>query len=516
MFLFYPALSAILYIASFPFNFSGYVAFIALVPHFFLITSQSDIIKISASGTVFGLIISIYFSTPLYHSILINSRENTFSALPIIILTILIPNSIIFSILSLLIRNTYKISQYYRVFIPASIWILSDYLKEQSSVMLPWGLPGYTQVFTPFIQLADITGIHGISFIVILINSIIAEIISTIFYKSSAGYSAERNNFLFSTLIHQNRYKISLILILILSISATAYSHIRKKNIIESFNNAESIKYLIVQGNTESIDRWDESSSVARYQSYIQLTEKKIKEADFIVWPETVLNSSDKKNYEIMSAISSNINDTAFFITGAIRRDKKENIFNSIFILKNSGLEYIYDKNKLFPYSERPFFGYSAEAFFNSPAKFTEGNSYSIFRTGKILSGFSICFESIYPDIIRKQARSGANLLINVANDSWFGDSSVPHLQQYAVITRAIENRISIIRSSNSGISFGVSPSGDLKSVIPLNTKDISFNNLPIVSAGSFYTKNGNWIIIISIIIILSSIIYTEIRQIKN
>jgi apolipoprotein N-acyltransferase len=75
-----------------------------------------------------------------------------------------------------------------------------------------------------------------------------------------------------------------------------------------------------VQGNSESLERWNESTSSLRYQTYIQLTNKKINETDFTVWPETVLNSSDKINFEIMSGISTKLRDSGFFITGGIRR----------------------------------------------------------------------------------------------------------------------------------------------------------------------------------------------------
>jgi len=288
---------------------------------------------------------------------------------------------------------------------------------------------------------------------------------------------------------------------------------VRKTIIKNSFNNSEKIKYLIVQGNSESIERWNEASSAARYQTYIQLTDKKINTADFTVWPETVLNSSDKINFEIMSGISAKLHDSGFFITGGIRRENNGNTYNSIFVMKRNNLEYIYDKKILFPYSERPFLGATAGEFFNSPNKFTEGKSRSIFKAGNILTGYSICFESIYPSLIRKQARSGSGLLINVANDSWFGNSSVPHLQQYAVIARAIENRVSIIRSANSGISFAVSPAGEIISEIPINTRDIAYGILPVTKERSLYTKTGDWFIIITILIILFTLVKNESKE---
>lgn len=517
---FYPLLSAALFIISFPFNFSGYTAFIAFIPWFLSISNQSDLKKTAVSGAVFGLLISLYFTTPLYHSISINFTDNYFQVALLLLITAIIPNAAIYSIFALALHWIYKSPQYHRILLPASSWILIDYFKELSSIMLPWGLAGYTQVFTPFIQLADITGIHGISFIIILFNSIITELI--IAYKNvlSEPYSTETGSiqaFLKSLkkLLNSNQALFYIVLLSAFTISILAYGTIKKKNVIAAFQNSEKIKYLMVQGNTESIDRWNESTSAVRYQSYIQLSDKKIKDADFTIWPETVLNSSDKKNFEIMSGVSANLHDSAFFITGGTRRDSKGNTYNSIFVMGKNNLEYIYDKKILFPYSERPFFNTTAGAFLNSPEKFSEGTSRSIYKIGKILTGFSICFESIYPSVARKQARSNADLLINVANDSWFGDSSVPHLQQYAVIARAVENRISIIRAANSGISFAVSPAGELVTMIPFNTRDISFGILPITTERSFYSNMGNWFIILSVCLILITLVLSEIKKQK-
>lgn len=519
MHLIYTLLSSVIFIASFPFNLSGYLAFISLVPWFVSLSQISEIKKTAASGALFGIIISLYFSLPLYQSISISSPDNIIRPVLLLLFTAIAPNLIMYCLFSILMRWIYDKPQHFHIFLPASLWILLDYLKELSTVMIPWGFAGYTQVFSPFIQFAEITGIHGISFLIIMINSIIAEIIMIILNEFHYGNKTEKieSSYVLTnklTFILSNKsFFIYLFLFCVVFTTFLLYGNVRKKFITDSLKNSAQIKYLIVQGNSESLERWNESTSSLRYQTYIQLTNKKINETDFTVWPETVLNSSDKINFEIMSGISTKLRDSGFFITGGIRRDNNGNNYNSIFIMSKNNLEYIYDKKILFPYSERPFFGSTAGSFLNSPEKFTEGKSRDIFKTGDILTGYSICFESIYPSVIRKQARSGSSLLINVANDSWFGDSSVPHLQQYAIIARAIENRISIIRSANSGISFAVSPAGEIITEIPINTRDISYGILPVIKERSFYTKSGNWFIIISILIILFTLAKNEIKQ---
>jgi apolipoprotein N-acyltransferase len=190
--LIYTLLSSVIFIASFPFNLSGYLAFISLVPWFVSLSQISEIKKTAASGALFGMIISLYFSLPLYQSISISSPDNIIRPVLLLLFTAIAPNLIMYCLFSILMRWIYDKPQHYHIFLPASLWILLDYLKELSSIMIPWGFAGYTQVFSPFIQLAEITGIHGISFLIIMINSIIAEIIMIILNEFHYGNKTEK------------------------------------------------------------------------------------------------------------------------------------------------------------------------------------------------------------------------------------------------------------------------------------------------------------------------------------
>ncbi len=515
---FLPLLSSILYILSFPFNLSGHFAFIALMP-LIIISRLSEKKNSLFSGTIFGFVISIYYSLPLYHSMTLNQDSSDLLPALLILITVILPYSLIYGLFSIICRWSSEESIFFKLLIPPAFWILLDYMRELSSFFIPWGLAGYSQIYSPFIQIADTTGIHGVTFIIILSNTIIAEIViiliklhkrkTNILLNTSANFKNLKPGY------QKTLFFYFILLSTILILTAT-YGIIKKRLVTEIEHNSDKINYLIVQGNSDSVERWDEASSISRYQTYASLTVREIKNSDLIIWPETVLNSSDKINFEIMSEISSLLKDKSYFITGGIRKDKKGNTFNSIFVMKKNGLEYIYDKKLLFPYSERPFFGKTAGSFLNSPEKFSAGTSNSIYQIGEILTGFNICFESIYPSVIRKQAKSGASLIVNVANDSWFGDSSIPHLQKYNLIARAIENRIGIIRSANSGISFAVSPSGNIISEIPFNSRNISKSELPVIKGHSFYSISGNLIIILSIFILLYKLLRDEIKKNKT
>lgn len=517
MYYFSSLVSALLFIHSFPFKVSGYMALISLVPLFISLSIYQPKTKIAASGALFGFFLSLYLSIPLYQSLTLTEGKSLVLPALLIFLTLIAPNMVFYSLFGLFFRWNSKTYSKSSVLIPGSLWILIDYLKETLPFPLPWGFAGYTQVFTPFIQVADIAGVHGVTFIIITINALIAQIIlDSIKLTRNEFTDPGKEDHIRSGMISSNTNTMynSMTLIIVIA-SALLYGIPRKENVKQTMSNGHVLSYLMIQGNSESIDRWNESTSMSRYQTYARLTEKEIKNADLVIWPETVLNSSDKINFEIMTGVSALLNDGSYFITGAIRRDNNGNTFNSIFVFNKRSLQFIYDKRILFPYSERPFFGKTAGRFFNSPEKFHEGKSPGVYKIVETTAGFSICFEAIYPSKIRKDKNSGAAVQINVANDSWFGDSSVPYLQEYSVITRAVENRTAFLRCANSGISLAVSPAGDVISEIPLNTQNISLGFIPVSPITTIYSKTGNIIIIIAVMLILLRIFMIEFKENK-
>ena len=486
--LFLTLISAIFYYFSFPPHTQGYSAFISLTPFLFALSKTESVKQSFLLGQFWGLIISIILSVPLYNALVTEYDLSIFFSSLLIIISVYIPYAIIYGFFGISYRYFFIKNTVYIPVIAASLWMLIDYVMTITPVFLPWGFYGYSQTFTPFIQIADITGIYGVTFFLVLINSVLCSIF---YYK-------------------KKYLKTNIFIIILITCSLTLYGYNRKDNItgiINSSNN-KTIKASVIQGNFNSNEKWNSKNTAAILNTYINMSKQVIDESDIIVWPETVLNSNDKDNLSVITGLSSALKDNQLFIAGATRNDLSSRTFNSILTADKNGLCYIYDKKILFPFTETSFAGLSSGKFMDSPAIFNPGMTRPVYKSGLIDIGYTICFESIYPDYVRRIKNSGALVLINTSNDSWFGYTYQPYMHMYSSIVRGIENRIYVIRSSNSGISAIISPDGEIIKYIDLNVRDKITASIKPLKIESFYSKTGDWIVILAVVIIMFFLIF--------
>lgn len=487
-----PFFSAIFYYFSFPNYTAGYFVFFSLIPFFYALSKSVSIKQSATIGFIWGFTLAVQYSIPLFYALITEYELSLVFSSLLIFFSSFIPYGIIYACFAISYKFFFKNTGLFFPFIVSSLWVLIDYMMSITPVFMPWGFAGYTQVFNTIIQISDITGIYGVTFLIILINLMFTEI-------------------LFSK---KNYNKISVSIILTLFIISFAYSHFRINHILKiiELSKSKQINIGIIQGNFNSKEKWDSKNTAAIINTYLSMTRQIINNSDIIVWPETVLNSNDNTNLEIISGISSIMREKQVFITGATRNNANKT-FNSIFTSDNRGLQYIYDKRILFPFTETSFAGFSSGKFVDSPSVFDIGKTKPVYRSELLNIGFTICFEAIYPDYVRKIKNSGGEVLVNVANDSWFGKNTYePYMHFYANISRAIENRFYVIRSSNSGISAVISPAGEIVDSIELNTRNSLTTSIPQVKITAFYSKSGNWFIVLSLMTIIVSLAY----QLKN
>ncbi|MCW5200463.1 apolipoprotein N-acyltransferase, partial [Desulfobulbus sp. F4] len=124
---------------------------------------------------------------------------------------------------------------------------------------------------------------------------------------------------------------------------------------------------------------------------------------------------------------------------------------------------------------------------------FTSGSSSKPLKAGNIRVGVLICFESVFPGLARRETAEGANLLVNMTNDAWYGKSSAPQHSWAMTVLRAVENRRSLVRAANTGISGFVKPTGEISAESALFTQEALAGNVPLLKEQTIFVQGGHW-----------------------
>lgn len=387
------------------------------------------------------------------------------------------------------------------------IWVFVEYLISILFTGFPWLLAGYTLHSKLYlIQIADTTGIWGVSFLVIIINSSIAQII----------------NFIQGD-INEKKFAIAAAIVsFFLFILAAVYGqNILSKN--EPDPN-HGVKVSLVQGNIPYHNGPMLLSPQSVWDIYKGLTDQ-VEKSDIIIWPETIYidynlgynfvisrkNPDSKIQKTAIEKLAEN--KKTYFIVGgqgrSIHGNNDEIYFNSAFLISPEG-NFLnrYDKEHLVPFGE--YMPLKDFLFFLKPlakygGNYSHGELSELFEVKELRFGLLICYEDVFPNLVRSRRIEGADVLINLSNDSWFGNSV--ELYQHLNISRfrAIENRLPIIRCTNSGISAIIDCKGELKNILKKDKKIVEIKGIltsiiPEKGEISTYAIYGEWFIYVLIV----------------
>jgi apolipoprotein N-acyltransferase len=176
-----------------------------------------------------------------------------------------------------------------------------------------------------------------------------------------------------------------------------------------------------------------------------------------------------------------------------------------------------YDKVNLVPFGEFvPWpFGF-ANKISTEVGDFAPGHSIVVSSVGSHKIGTFICYESVFPNFVRQFAAGGAEVLFNISNDGWFGNSAARQQHLTIVRMRAAENRRWILRSTNDGITGAIDPAGRVRGTLPLYTQATSYTGFNYISAETFYTKHGDWFPILCAMLALACLAAQKIPRSRS
>ncbi len=463
----------------------GFLAWFALAPLFFALEGEGRLRGFSlgfASGFVFHLG-SVYW--------VVHSMHN-FGGVPVaasigVMLLLVLYLSLFWGAFGFVFSLASGLDNTARLLILPSAWVALEFLRGHLFTGFPWVLVGYTQAgYLPLIQVADTTGVWGVSFAVVVVNT--------------AGYS------LAGHLLRKNEGRppfLPAALAAALVLSMASYGFVRMKAVDAEVERWSGIKVGIAQGAIDQSVKWDvryQESTIDIYNGLTSLASDRF--ARLVVWPETAIPFYYEPEQIRSGPVGELARKTgAYILTGSPSYtynpgSNSVEYFNSAFLLNSRG-ETVgrYDKSHLVPFGEyvplRSIL--PVKKLTAGVGDFTEGpGPVPIpFEGGGI--GVLVCFESIFPEIARGQVRAGATVLANLTNDAWFGYTSAPHQHFQMSVLRAVENKTFLVRSANTGISGFVDPNGRVRSATGLFERTVLVDEVRMRSGEpTFYTAYGD------------------------
>ncbi len=485
------------------------LGFIALIPFFYSIGYEENQ-KTAFTGLTFGFVFFFLNQNWIYHSLHYYGGMPAASALATVMI-LSFYESLYIVAFSILVVRLFKRGISFTLSAPF-FWTSLEYLRGHLLTGFPWSLMGYTQTgFLPLLQISDITSIYGVSFIVILVNAGIAELL--LFYK--------KENLTFSI------KKIVTVLIL-LSLS-TGYGYYRIHQISNKKAN-DVIRVSLVQGNIEQDVKWNPEYQEDVINTYLKLTKKVVKNfhPDLVIWPESALPfyyGSEPEFTERLNDFVKKINTPlltgSMLIRGIEFKDNEVSdyrVTNSAILIDTNGkLTYIYDKIHLVPFGEyvplRKYLFFFDKIVPVGIGDFSRGTTFVKGNIKGLKFCTVICFEAAFPELVRGFFTDGGDLIINITNDGWFGKTTGP-LQHFDIaLVRAIENRRPLIRVANTGISAIVDQKGRIIDRLGLFKRGTISENLEVKSISSFYVKYGDVFSYICLMVSAIIFIYKGIRN---
>jgi apolipoprotein N-acyltransferase len=333
------------------------------------------------------------------------------------------------------------------------------------------------------VQISDVTGIYGVSFIIVLVNVSLVRLI--------AASSEPRRKAVLKELLAAG---------IILAMTAI-YGQWRLGELDKKPQDEKPFLVALIQGNIRQDVKWEPQFQEETVRIYTDLTRQvKSQTPDLIIWPETAAPFFFQNALPFQDRIlelSHEMGVPILFGAPAFDRDgPRINYFNSAFLVSpEKKILGRYDKFHLVPFGEYAplagVLGFTRDII-GAIGDFTPGAGPHNLTLPWGKFGMLICYEAIFPDLTRRFVDRGAQFLVNITNDAWFGRTSAPYQHLSMATLRAVENHVPIARAANTGISALIDSRGRVVQSTGLFTREVLSGRIKIDKSRSFYTEFGD------------------------
>ena len=485
----------------------GLLALVALIP--FLLSLQStDRAAALLRGYVCG---ATFFAILLYW---IPGVMETYGGLPLPVAWLLLA-LLVFYLATFFALFAWLVSAAWRrhgpialAFAPVS-WVALEIARARLLTGFPWGLLGYSQYRNPsLLQASAWGGIHAVSFLVMAANAGGALLI-----LRPAG----------------TRVRIAgAVLIAVLGLSwAGGALAMRPGDRREAGDAGGAIRVAAVQANVRQDLKWDPRSAAGTLSDLSRLSREAASSgARLIVWPESSSPLSVRRpRRDADSGTAIQTDETYATFLGDLARSLNADLivgsidyrvaggelraYNSALAVGADGtLGATYDKVHLVPFGE--YVPLARVLFFvnrmvgGAIAEFAAGTRLEPLPTSAGRAGTIICYEAIFPEVVRRVAGHDADFLVNITNDAWFGRTAAPYQHASHLILRAIETRMGVARAANDGISEFVDPLGRVTQPSGLQTQTVVTGTLRTSDVRPLYVRWGDWVGLLTVLATLA------------
>lgn len=486
---FWAALSGLMLAAAFPKTGWDFLSLVALVPLFWAIRSKTPA-QAARLGLVFGV---VHFSFVVYWVVI---AMTVYGGVPFFLAALILILMAAFlgvypSMFCLVARFCAATPALFLVAAPLA-WTGLEFIRLHFLSGFPWCSIGHAfYARTILIQISDITGVYGLSFLVVFVNAAFFLV-----FCAARKVPAFGRNVSFKTA------GLGLGTAFFLLAAVLGYGKWRIFETDALVAKAPKMRVAVIQGNIDQAVKWDPAFQAVTMEKYDALTRFASREKpDIVIWPESAMPFHFLRESYYTEDVLGLARETGTRLLAGSPFCEPDGTggwkcFNRAYLISADGaVTGHYDKVHLVPWGEyvplkkwMPFI----EKLTKEVGDFTPGEPGRVLNAGKAKIGLGICYEIIFPALSRKQVENGANLLATITNDAWYARSSAAY-QHFAIAAfRAVENKRALARAANTGISGFVDPCGRIFKTTALFTDAAAVADLPLLEARTVYNRAGD------------------------
>ncbi len=384
----------------------------------------------------------------------------------------------------------------------AALWVALEMIRARFLSGFPWNLLGASQwPVLPVIQIASVTGVYGVSFVIAWFSISLAIAAVSLIHRPRASWAFLREIIPAVALLAG---------VLIFGFYQLAHTPASER----------SVKLALIQPSIPQTLIWDPKEDTNRFNALIKLSQEALRnKPDILVWPEAAVPNYVRYDVEFtLPAITNLVRaanvwlimgaDDAAPRPGATNPDDYDSFNTSMLVDPRGQLEAVYRKQRLVIFGEYiPLVHWLPFLKWFTPVRsgFTPGDRpvpFSIPPLG-IKTSVLICFEDVFPQLARQYARNDIDFLLNLTNDGWFGESAAQWQHAGGAVFRAVENGLPLVRCANNGLTCWISATGATHAVYFPGSRDVYKEGYKIVQVPvlprqqtrtpTVYNRYGDW-----------------------